>query len=85
MQVVWPVLLTAKHESVRVAAGWGVDVVEGMRDGSFKRAVTGVDGGIGIGFGGGTSQIAFGAREEVYDPHIGQPFRRDPPVPVLLS
>jgi hypothetical protein len=35
----WPVLLPVKHESAGVSAGDVVDVIEGMGDGSFKRAV----------------------------------------------
>jgi hypothetical protein len=32
-------LLPAKHESAGVSAGHGMDVIEAMRDGSFKRPV----------------------------------------------
>ena len=34
-----PVLLPAKHKGVGVSAGHEGYVIEGMRDGSFKRAV----------------------------------------------
>ena len=34
------VLLPAKHDSEGVSVGHGVDVIEGMRDRSFKKAAT---------------------------------------------
>ena len=34
------VLLPAKHDSEGVSVGHGVDVIEGMGDGSFKKAAT---------------------------------------------
>jgi len=38
-----PVLLSAKHEGAGVWAGHRADVIEAMKDGSFKRAV--IEGG----------------------------------------
>ena len=39
-EIVASVLLPAKHDSEGVSVGHGVDVVEGMRDRSSKKAAT---------------------------------------------
>ena len=40
MHVVWPVLFPSEHEGVRLQGWEGVDVIEGMGDRSFEKAVT---------------------------------------------